>query len=236
MFLEELTIPQGARLKGTSILQPKDLMALFTHDTTNMCGKKVFDEYIYAYRFSVLTGLCPEELRGITRDSIDGYQISIKQSLNSYNEITQGKNENAVRGFVMAEIAKQTLDMQLAQIPEDQQLVFDIPSMSTFLHRWKRYCISNEIQPVSLYALRHTFVSVVKNLPEGSVKALVGHSHSMNTFGVYGHKKRPEARNSSKPCLVKKPSCADVPAVLPQKPHKKWTKKGGCTLAERNFR
>ena len=187
MFLEELTIPQGARLKGTSILQPKDLMALFTHDTTNMCGKKVFDEYIYAYRFSVLTGLCPEELRGITRDSIDGYQISIKQSLNSYNEITQGKNENAVRGFVMAEIAKQTLDMQLAQIPEDQQLVFDIPSMSTFLHRWKRYCISNEIQPVSLYALRHTFVSVVKNLPEGSVKALVGHSHSMNTFGVYGH-------------------------------------------------
>ena len=45
MFLEDLTIPQGARLKGTSILQPKDLMALFTHDTTNMCGKKVFDEY-----------------------------------------------------------------------------------------------------------------------------------------------------------------------------------------------
>ena len=38
-----------------------------------------------------------------------------------------------------------------------------------------------------LYELRHTFVSVVKTLPAGEVKGLVGHSQDMDTFGVYGH-------------------------------------------------
>ena len=37
------------------------------------------------------------------------------------------------------------------------------------------------------YELRHTFVSVVKTLPVGEVKPLVGHSESMDTFGIYGH-------------------------------------------------
>lgn len=35
--------------------------------------------------------------------------------------------------------------------------------------------------------LRHTFVSVVKSLPEGMLKQVVGHSESMDTFGVYSH-------------------------------------------------
>ncbi len=34
---------------------------------------------------------------------------------------------------------------------------------------------------------RHTFVSVVKSLPEGLLKQVVGHSASMDTFGVYSH-------------------------------------------------
>lgn len=36
--------------------------------------------------------------------------------------------------------------------------------------------------------MRHTFISIVKNLPEGSVKGIVGHSKNMDTFGIYGHK------------------------------------------------
>ena len=76
----------------------------------------------------------------------------------------------------------------MAQKPlSDGPQVFNIPSLSTFRHRWQKYCKSNGIAPVSLYALRHTFVSVVKTLPEGEVKGLVGHSKSMDTFGTYGH-------------------------------------------------
>lgn len=37
------------------------------------------------------------------------------------------------------------------------------------------------------YKLRHTFVSIAKVLPEGTVKKLFGHSASMDTFGVYRH-------------------------------------------------
>ena len=49
------------------------------------------------------------------------------------------------------------------------------------------YCMSNNIDYVSLYELRHTFVSIVKALPEGTVKQIVGHSQDMDTFGIYGH-------------------------------------------------
>lgn len=37
------------------------------------------------------------------------------------------------------------------------------------------------------YELRHTFVSIVKALPEGHLKQLVGHSKDMDTYGVYSH-------------------------------------------------
>ena len=47
---------------------------------------------------------------------------------------------------------------------------------------------SNGIDPpVSLYELRHTFVSMVQDLPDSKLKPLVGHSRSMDTRGVYAH-------------------------------------------------
>lgn len=34
---------------------------------------------------------------------------------------------------------------------------------------------------------RHTFVSMVKRLPEGLIKPVVGHSKDMDIYGTYGH-------------------------------------------------
>ena len=51
----------------------------------------------------------------------------------------------------------------------------------------RRCCEYNGITVVTPYELRHTFVSIAKKLPEGMVKSIVGHSKSMDTFGVYGH-------------------------------------------------
>ena len=51
----------------------------------------------------------------------------------------------------------------------------------------RRYCEYNGITVVTPYELRRTFVSIAKKLPEGMVKSIVGHSESMDTFGVYGH-------------------------------------------------
>ena len=40
---------------------------------------------------------------------------------------------------------------------------------------------------ISPYEMRHTFVSIAKNLSEGQIKPLIGHSRNMDTFGTYGH-------------------------------------------------
>ncbi len=57
------------------------------------------------------------------------------------------------------------------------------------IRRWRgvKFCTVNGIPQTSLYALRHALVSVGKTLAEGERKSLVGHSRSMDTFGVYGH-------------------------------------------------
>ena len=82
----------------------------------------------------------------------------------------------------------------LAQILEEQNRytgknaqVFPIRSESAYYEAWQKYCRANEIPPISLYELRHTFVSIVKVLPAGEVKSWVGHSKNMDTFGVYAH-------------------------------------------------
>ena len=42
--------------------------------------------------------------------------------------------------------------------------------------------------PGTVYSLRHTFISMMKNvLPEQSIKDVVGHSVSFDSFGTYGH-------------------------------------------------
>ena len=42
--------------------------------------------------------------------------------------------------------------------------------------------------PGSVYSLRHTFISMMKNImPEQMIKDIVGHAASMSTFETYGH-------------------------------------------------
>lgn len=182
---EFLQIPAGARAKGAVILQPNDLRILMTVDTTLYRGKTVPDKYINAYRFAVLTGLRPGELVGLQWSDIWGTTVHVRRSVNVHGEITQGKNENAVRSFALTEQASLVLDAQRAI--SVSKSVFDIPSETSLYKRWKVYCAANSITSCSLYQLRHTFVSVCKTLPAGEVKSLVGHSKSMDTFGVYSH-------------------------------------------------
>lgn len=182
---ESLYIPRGAVTKEKRILQPIDLITLFTVDTTVLYGKRVRDDYIYAYRYEVLTGIRPGELIGLEYHDIEGKLVKIQRSVNDLGEVTQGKNDNAKRKFVMTDLAKNVLEDQ-KEINRFGR-VFQIESQSTYRHRWKRYCESNYIPYVSPYQFRHTFVSIAKSLPDGQIKPLVGHSKNMDTFGTYGH-------------------------------------------------
>ena len=52
--------------------------------------------------------------------------------------------------------------------------------------------------PGTVYSLRHTFISIMKNvMPEQTIKDIVGHSVSMDTFGTYGHILDTESREAA---------------------------------------
>lgn len=183
---EDVQIPAGARLKGKKVLQPDDLLKLFSIDTTLYRGKRVHDDYIHAYRFQVLTGLRPGELVGLRWADVKGGTVFISRAVNVLGEQTRGKNDNAVRAFVLSDLARAVLEQQRA-VTGAGESVFCLKSEAYYYKRWQVYCRVNEIPPVSAYEMRHTFVSVAKKLPAGEVKDLVGHSEDMDTFGVYGH-------------------------------------------------
>lgn len=193
---EDLKIPAGARYKGKKILQPEGLKVLFSTDTTIFNRQRVPDPYINAYRFQVLTGLRPGELLGLRWGDIHDGVAYISRSINAEGAETQGKNQNAVRSFVLSARAWAVLEDQ-KRLTGDEQNVFCIRNQNHYIHRWQAYCAANGIERTSAYELRHTFVSVAKTLPAGEVKNLVGHSLNMDTFGVYAHALTGDAENTA---------------------------------------
>lgn len=194
---EDLTIPAGARYKGRKVLQPDALMVLFSSDTTLYNRQRVTDPYINAYRFQVLTGLRPGELAGLNWEDVRGSAVYVSRSINIEGEETQGKNQNAIRSFVLSPRALAVLEDQ-KQITGTTGSVFRILNEPHYRTRWGVYCAANGIPHTSAYELRHTFVSVAKTLPEGEIKDLVGHSQNMDTFGTYAHALTGDAEHTAK--------------------------------------
>lgn len=192
---ESLHIPAGARVGTRTILQPDDLKKLFTMDTRILRGKEVYALYINAYRFEVATGLRPGEVIGLDWTDISGDHAAVRRSINYYGETTSGKNENAQRGFTLTPLARWILHKQKEKMFEmgiRSNIVFprldgDRVKQSDYYKNWVAYRDHAGISKATPYELRHTFVSIVKQLPEGLLKPLVGHSKSMDTYGVYSH-------------------------------------------------
>lgn len=184
---EFLEIPKGAYVKPKTILQPEHLGLLFSTDQTKYRGKPISDPLIHAYRFQVLTGLRPGELIGLQWEDVSGNVVHIRRSVNTRGEITNGKNDNALRSFQLTPSALAELDAQRRKTPAFSGPVFPIYKEQFYYKRWNAFCEANGLPHVTPYELRHTFVSVAKNLPEGQVKNLVGHSRNMDTLGTYAH-------------------------------------------------
>ena len=181
-----LAVPAGAPRRTKTILQPADLTKLLNCTDTTHRGKAQPDELVHVYRLAVLTGLRPGELLGLRWTDVDGDMVTVQGAVNIYGERTRGKNDNAVRRFELSALARREMD---AQRELTGRLEYVVPQVreAYLLHRWRRFCAHNGITPCTLYEMRHTFVSIAQQLPEGQLKSLVGHSRSMDTFGVYGH-------------------------------------------------
>lgn len=202
---DEVIVPKGARCRGRKVLQPDSLRLLLTTDTRVVRGKVEPDPCIHAYRLAVITGLRPGELLGLRVGDVEGDRIHIARAINRQNEETRGKNDNAVRTVLLPPLAAAELRAQLQQraleedgiLPEDAP-VFPLKNQQSLYHYWQFYQHSNGMDPpISLYELRHTFVSVAKTLPPGMVREIVGHSRNMDTFGVYAHALQGDAETAA---------------------------------------
>lgn len=194
---KKLTIPNTAAPKKEKIiLQPAEIQMLFENDTLMSHGKPVFARNIYAWRFYVVTGLRRGELCGLKKDDLVGNTLIIKRNINTYGQETSGKNDNARREILLPDVAMQVLKDQKEMLMREGIIASEwiFPNRygerinpKSVYNTWKRFALQHDIKS-SLHDLRHTFISVNKtDLPLMLMKSVIGHSKSMDTYGVYGH-------------------------------------------------
>lgn len=192
----DLYIPQNRKKGEREILQKEDIKRLFEPSPLH---------YWPAFCFMAITGLRPGECLGLQLEDLDDDCVHIRRAVNTRNFITEGKNKNARRVVPIGSTAKKILQETIRR-NEDNRLrtnwIFCSPDGSqgnqrTMKNQWNRLKAQRDL-PGTLYSLRHTFVSLVKNvLPEAAIKSYVGHSESMPTLSVYGHEMNDDRRQTA---------------------------------------
>lgn len=187
MLRGSLYIPAGHSKKEKEILQKEDVARLFEPSEL---------WYWPLFLMGCLTGMRPGELLGIRTTDIVGDRIFIRRAVNAHNHVTEGKNENARRIIPVGKTARAILEHTIRRNEEynlNTEWVFCSPdgsmgNQSTMRNHWNILKKERNL-PGSVYCLRHTFISMVKNvLPESQIKSVVGHSVSMQTIGgTYDH-------------------------------------------------
>lgn len=190
-----LEIPKDAPVRPKNIIQPSGLKTLFSINYIKRYNKQEPCFFIHAWRFMVLTGLRRGELCGLKNEDIKEGIVYIKRSVNYLREETRGKNENARRYFALSERAKTEIDAQVVMLksrgvispwvfPDESGHRLDPRHL---FNKWFTYSHQHNIG-CTLHEMRHTLVSVAKSdVPEQLLKRIVGHSKTMDTYGIYGH-------------------------------------------------
>lgn len=181
---DDLQIPRDAPKIGKDILTPEQFKMLFESSD---------DWYINVFRLMAVTGLRPGEAYGLKNSDIKDGILYIQRSLSERNTITPGKNKNARRTIKLHAAAQEIISEQRAMTASlNSPWTFCTPlggvaSPKVIYEHWSKWARPRGIQAPP-YALRHTFVSMTQHdLPPEMAKRQVGHSESMDTFGVYGH-------------------------------------------------
>ena len=182
----DLYIPKGHSKKEKEILQKEDIRRLLE-------PSKLW--YHPLFCFLLLTGMRPSEALGLKASEISQDKVFIKRGINARGHITEGKNANAKRVVPIGELASSIL-RQTIRRNEDNNLhtdwIFCSPDgtqgkQNGMRKHWSKLKAERNL-PGTVYSLRHTFISMMKNvMPEQTIKDIVGHSVSMDTFGTYGH-------------------------------------------------
>ena len=88
---------------------------------------------------------------------------------------------------IYAQLRQRTMEEERPLTNDDP--LFLLSNQQSLYNYWKFYQRCNGIDPpISLYELRHTFVSMVADaVSPAQLRRMVGHSRSMDTFGWYAH-------------------------------------------------
>lgn len=192
---EDLTIPKNAKKGKRSILDPSQIQIVFNNTTYK--GKKNIIEmfYINSFRFIILTGLRRGEVAALRHDDIIDGVIHLSRSINSNRELTGGKTENAKRIIGLNSLTQAVINDQMAMLAKMNIIspyIFpnrkgEMTNPNKIYTNWKTYATHYNIH-CSIHELRHTMISAIQgDVPPELIKSMVGHSKSMDTFGVYGH-------------------------------------------------
>lgn len=182
----DLYIPKGRSKKEKEFLEKDDVRKLLGPSHL---------WYHPLFCFMVLTGLRPGEALGLKVDDITHDRVIIRRAVNARGHITDGKNKNARRMVPIGVLASSILRNTIKRNEEHNlrtEWIFCSPDGSQgkqngMRKHWNKLKEERGL-PGSVYSLRHTFISMMKNvLPEQAIKDIVGHSVSMDTFGTYGH-------------------------------------------------
>ncbi len=184
----ELYIPEGHPIIGKEILQPADIRRLF--EKSNLW-------YHPCFLVMLLCGLRSGEVLGLQVNDVKDGIIHVRRAINDSNQITTGKNKNAIRDVPAPkqalEIIENTIKRNVACGLRTEWIFCGYSgehgNQSTMRTQW--YILKRERNlPGCPYSLRHTFVSIVSaqsQISEGNLKMLLGHSKDMDTYGVYAH-------------------------------------------------
>ena len=182
----ELYIPKGHSRKEKEFLQRDDVKRLLEPS----------DLWYYPlFVMGLLTGARPGELLGLQLDDVTPDRIIIRRSVNASGQITEGKTANSKRMIPLGNLARSVIQDTIKRNDRynlHTKWIFCSPdgsmgTQSTMRNHWMKLKQERDL-PGSVYSLRHTFISMMKNvMPEQMIKDIVGHSASMTTFETYGH-------------------------------------------------
>lgn len=182
----KIYIPKGHSKTEKEILQKDDVRRL-------MEPSPIW--YHSLFTFLLITGMRPGEALGLKTSDFQNNHIIIRRAVNARGHITEGKNANAKRMIPIGDLASSILRQTIKrndQLNLRTEWIFcsqdgSVGNQSTMRNQWLKLKAERDL-PGTVYCLRHTFISMMKNvMPESMIKDIVGHSASMDTFGTYGH-------------------------------------------------
>lgn len=198
LVLENIEISNKAPKREKKVLQPENFKLLLRcKDTENFW-------YLNAFKLFAVTGIREGELIALRKSNYSDGMLIIRHSINRFGEETEGKTKNTKRDFMLLSIADKIIKEQLQQISGlNTDFLFpntfgEVSNRSTIYNQWQRFCKNNGIPAMSIHELRHTFISMCKDVPLELLKQVVGHSKSMDTFGQYGHELDGEKEKAKK--------------------------------------